>query len=183
MVDARNTEEWRDVAGWAGVYRVSSHGRIRRLPRYVASKNGSFALRKGGDTFGSKTHKGYREIQMTADGRLERRFVHQIVCDTFNGLRSDPDHQVRHLDGNPNNNHASNLAWGTAKENSADQVLHGTDPVGERAGNSRLTEAEVLDIRRLYRREYGMLSKLASTFGVTPTQILNIVNRRQWAHI
>lgn len=183
MADTQNTEEWRDVAGWAGVYRVSSHGRIKRLPRYVASKNGSLALRKGGDTFGNKTRKGYREIQMTADGRLERRFVHQLVCEAFNGLRADPLHQVRHLDGNPSNNCASNLAWGTAKQNAADQVLHGTDPVGERAGNSRLTEAQVLDIRRMYRRERGVLTGLATAFGVSPTQILNIVTRRQWAHI
>jgi DNA-binding CsgD family transcriptional regulator len=32
----------------------------------------------------------------------------------------------RHLDGNPANNHISNLGWGTNSENTQDRLEHGT---------------------------------------------------------
>jgi hypothetical protein len=34
---------------------------------------------------------------------------------------------VRHLDGDPANNHVSNLAWGTQSENMKDTLQHGTN--------------------------------------------------------
>lgn len=186
MADAATTtscEEWRDVPGWEGIYRISSLGRVERLPRYVKTKNGSYRLHQGRISFGGKQSGGYKTLQMAAEGRFERRSVHELVCTLFNGPRPNSFSQVRHLDGSKDNNKASNLAWGTAKDNAEDREQHGTDPKGERAGNHRLSEADVLAIRAAYVPKYGSLTALARQYGVTPTQILHIVKRRQWAHI
>lgn len=48
-----------------------------------------------------------------------------MVCEAFHGLRPE-GMEVRHLDGNSQNDAASNLAWGTRSENIRDAVRHGT---------------------------------------------------------
>lgn len=53
--------------------------------------------------------------------------VASLVCAAFHGPRLS-GLMVRHLDGNSLNDHADNLAWGTAAENSADAIRHGTHP-------------------------------------------------------
>lgn len=53
---------------------------------------------------------------------------HRIICATFHGPPPFDGAQVRHLDGNPKNNQAANLAWGTASENAADTIKHGKHP-------------------------------------------------------
>ena len=71
-------------------------------------------------------HRGYLAVRLSApDGKRLRVMVHQLVAHTYRGPRPSPAHQVRHLDGNPLNNHATNLAWGTASENALDRSAHG----------------------------------------------------------
>ena len=51
--------------------------------------------------------------------------VHSVVLLAYKGRR--PHKMVtRHLDGNPDNNHVSNRAYGTYADNSRDAILHGT---------------------------------------------------------
>ena len=175
-------EDWRDVPGWEDVYRVSSHGRIEVLPRFVRSKGNCYRLKSRRFHSGGR-QGGYRGFMASAGGRHERIAVHRLVCAVFNGPPANPSDQVRHLDGSRDNNRASNLAWGTAKQNAEDRELHGTDPKGERGPSARLTELEVLAIRAAYAPGYGALSRLGRAYGVTSSQILNIVTRKQWAHI
>ena len=71
-------------------------------------------------------HRGYLAVRFsTKDGKRVRVLVHQLVAHTYHGPRPSPRHQVRHIDGNPLNNQASNLAWGTAAENALDRSAHG----------------------------------------------------------
>ena len=69
---------------------------------------------------------GYPVVRMVdADGKRRKLKVHYLVCRAFHGEKPSPCHEVRHLDGNPMNNHADNLAWGTRAENASDRVKHG----------------------------------------------------------
>ncbi|MFE3572503.1 HNH endonuclease signature motif containing protein [Bacillus subtilis] len=79
---------------------------------------------------------GYLAVSLQHSGRALKRNVHLLVCAAFHGPR--PDGKVaRHLDGNPRNNRAANLTWGTQAENISDQVLHGTHPHARKAACPR----------------------------------------------
>lgn len=65
---------------------------------------------------------GHLKVQIE-DGR--RRFVHQLVAESFLGERPDGA-DVRHLNGNPADNRVENLTYGTRSENVLDSVRHGT---------------------------------------------------------
>lgn len=114
--------EWRPVAGWEGLYEVSSDGQVRSLPRPGARRNRIYA----GRTLKQRVRlDGHPEVGLSRVGAQSTRTVHQLVCEAFHGARPD-GMEVRHLDGNPANNNASNLAWGNRSENELDKVRHGT---------------------------------------------------------
>jgi hypothetical protein len=85
---------------------------------------------------------------------------------------------TRHLDGDPSNNRLDNLAWGTAADNGADRVLHGTSLCGERHNLAKLSREQVLYIRLNYYPGRG--PKLAEMFGVSNSTINNIILGKTW---
>ena len=52
---------------------------------------------------------------------------------------------------------------------------------GEDCGNSKLTEQDVLEIRRKYKK--GMMGILAREYGLTRQNISSIINKITWRHI
>jgi hypothetical protein len=115
-LEQRIDEIWRPVA-WADGYEVSDYGRVRSWkwsrPHILSPTTNRF---------------GYHYVRL-APAPMQRKavFVHGLVAEAFLGPRHE-GMQVRHLDGNPTNNHVSNLQWGTQGENNRDQVRHGTHP-------------------------------------------------------
>jgi len=76
------------------------------------------------------------------------------------------------------------LFLGTTQDNTQDRQDKQRSARGERGGNSKLTEAAVLDMRARYQKHGKInLAVLAAEYGVTPTQVSYIVNRLQWTHI
>ena len=126
-------------------------------------------------------HNGYYRASLSHDGRVKQMFIHVLVLTTFVGP-CPYGMQCRHLDGNPANNHVSNLAWGTALENSCDKILHGTNHTGEQRGNSKLKDADVLAIRK--RANNGERhANIAKDFPVHKDVISRVVRREIWKHI
>jgi len=106
--------------------------------------------------------------------------AHRYVCEKVHGAPPSPDHEAAHSCGNRGCVSRWHLRWATPKENAADCLLHGTDSRGERNGNSKLTQEQVREIRRLHGAETG--KSLGERFGVTPTQISHIQLFKQWSY-
>ena len=80
---------------------------------------------------------------------------------------------VHHKDGVRNNCHVSNLEWATNAEN----LAAGNFVRGEKHHNAKLSDAEVIEIRRLYvkgSKDYS-LHALSAKYGVSYGCIRNIV--------
>jgi len=124
-------ESWKQVQGFSS-YEVSSEGRIRR---------GDRLLRPGGD--------GRYKLCALFDGaRRYDRHLHVLVLEAFTGPR--PEGAVaRHLNGNSLDNRASNLAWGTYKQNSADREALGRTVRGVKHWNAKLSTEQIDEIRAL----------------------------------
>ena len=95
---------WKDIEGYKGHYQISNYGNVRSL------KKDAF-LMKGGYL------KGYKIISLWKNGTGKMFRVHRLVAAAF---IPNPDNKpcIDHIDGNRTNNHADNLRWVTAKENS-----------------------------------------------------------------
>jgi hypothetical protein len=152
-------ETWRDLPGWPGCS-VSDHGRIR----------GPRGLRRP-----QRTPDGYIYVHLYrrgagqhGSGRSTKVLIHHAVLLAFDAPRPD-GHEGRHLDDDASNNHISNLAWGSRRQNVEDKIRNGGHPRGETATGVVLTEAQVAEIRTLHGS--ASLRELAGRYGVSHTAI------------
>lgn len=171
------TEEWRPVEGWPD-YEVSNLGRIKRVTRY-RSKAG--AIRK--NILLKST--GYLAITLThRSGARKMLLVHRLVAKAFLPPPSSPDMEVNHKDTDRTNPRADNLEWVTRSENRQHGYDVGfCDAVGEANGYSKLTNAAVLEIRRLAKADQSNWAALAARFGVSKATIRDVVTGRTWTHL
>lgn len=151
------TEEWRPVVGFEGFYEVSSIGRIRSVDRVIPYRDGRKPKRFPGKVLAQMINaKGYPALQLKACGRIRGRTVHILVCEAFHGSRPSPDHEVRHLNGDPADNRVENLAWGTRAENAQDSLRHGTN---WQASKTRCPEGHPYDEENTRRTASGRMCR------------------------
>lgn len=82
----------------------------------------------------SPNSDGYPSVRIMINGKRKRIAVHVLVARHHLPGRPSVMHEIRHLDGNKLNPHASNLAWGTDKENTDDREKHGRTSRGPSHG-------------------------------------------------
>ena len=112
------TEIWKDITGYEGLYQVSNLGRVRSLTRKVFVKgreNGRVFT--GRIKYGCREKKnGYRVVSLYCKGKSKRFFVHRLVASAFIQNHNNLP-QVNHKDEDKTNNKVSNLEWCDAKYN------------------------------------------------------------------
>ena len=118
--------EWRPVLGYEGFYEVSSDGQVRSVTRQVPYGRHGCTIYKGRPlkTFSSKN--GYKCVKLALRCNTKTAYVHELVLRAFVGPRPviEERSEIRHLDGNKNNNSLANLKYGTIKENAEDRKRH-----------------------------------------------------------
>ena len=138
--------EWRDIPGWEGSYMVSEDGQVRSMERLIKHPRGGTHLRKERILKGDVDRDGYRMYVLCREGTRRPVGAHVLVADAF---LDGEGPLVRHQDGDPSNNHYTNLARGTYSENSLDAVRHGTHPMSSRqtcANGHEYTAATILRV-------------------------------------
>ena len=94
--------EWRDIKGYEGLYKISSTGKIWSI---ISNKEKKM-----------KINHGYYVIDLYKNGSVKWFRVHRLVAENF--IENPHGYPiVLHLDNNKLNNHYKNLKWGTISEN------------------------------------------------------------------
>lgn len=119
-------EEWRHVPNTPWFYEVSSLGRVRSVAHTTVAKNG---VSRNLPTRYLKLHKNPRGGHL--DVGVYVRSVHRAVAAAFIGP-CPPGMEVRHKDGNVENNCVDNLEYGTRADNMQDRIKHGNNPQANR---------------------------------------------------
>lgn len=111
-----NYENWRDIAGYEGLYQVSSWGRVRSLDRMVIAAYGSMKLQKGRLLKLGFDKDGYQQVNLWKNGKKKTHTVHRLVAQAF---IPNPQNfkEVNHRDEDKTNNRVENLEWCTSVYN------------------------------------------------------------------
>ena len=169
-------EEWRSVVGFESWYGVSDQGRVRRIMPASGTRPGRVLK--------PLNRKGHYKVNLSLSGKVTHVYIHHLVIEAFVGPRPEGCF-AHHINGDPLDNRIENLAW-------VDSVKHFKNAIeagrprgarGEQQAFSRLTEKQVLEIRRLYAGGGYTYKMLGEMYGVTKTCIGNIIRRKTWKHI
>ena len=117
-----DTQVWKDVVGYEGLYQVSSEGNVRVLPRTIVDtgKGGTKRVRHHDmkQLALSLNRQGYYTISLTKDKKQKNWLVSRLVAIAF---IPNPDNLpcVNHKDENSQNNKVENLEWCTRAYNNS----------------------------------------------------------------
>lgn len=170
-------EKWLPIDGHPG-YEVSNLGNVRSIPRIIVDSNG-VSFRKKGRVLkpGRRGTSGrYLGVQLGFNCPAN---IHYLVCTAFHGPRPTAKHEAAHIDGNSHNNIAENLVWATKRENENHKIKHGTILRGEDHGRAKLTEDDVLAIRRMI-TDGATTAETARAFEISWQSVHLIKQRKSW---
>lgn len=106
------TEIWKDIPEYEGIYEISNFGRVKSLSILVNGKRISRCKILKNKNNGN----GYLIVSLTKDGKPKNKYVHILVGKCFIPNPSNKP-QINHKDGIKCNNNYSNLEWVTQSEN------------------------------------------------------------------
>lgn len=176
-----NLEIWKPIPGIDG-YDVSSLGTVasrRAVGSNQYTRKDDLVTRR--ILKPSPDEHGYHFYYFRVDGgRKIRRSGHRLVALAFIPPVPDKD-TVNHKNNISSDNRAENLEWVTQAEN----VRHAADirvtPSGERHHRAKLTEAQVLEMRRMWNDGGWTYDSLGQHFNIQSAW--DVITRHSWKHI
>jgi hypothetical protein len=172
----------KEIVEYGDYYEVSNMGNVRSVDRMVDNRKGVY-LKKGSDLKQTPSSKGYLNVGLHFDGKIKRYRVHKLVAMVF---IPNPEEKpfVNHIDGNKENNCVSNLEWCTHKENVQHSFETSLNPTkGEGNIHAKLTEHDVVEIRKLYKTGEYTHRQLAQMFNVNHSSIGTLLRGKSWKHV
>ncbi|QGJ93008.1 HNH endonuclease [Gordonia phage Kabocha] len=143
---------------------------------------------------GHRTDAGYGQFVMYPPDVSQKRTVVASRQAFALSHGREAVHDVCHTCDNPPCCNPAHLYDGTKSQNSLDMVSRGRDNWatgkmkarnlrGTKNGQSKLTEADVREIRKLYAQGGYTQQALAKQFGVAQSKVSDVINRRTWKHV
>lgn len=125
------------------------------------------------------THKGYGRFTVNSKSKRAHRASYQL----FIGAIPEGLSVCHHCD-NPSCVNPDHLFLGTHRQNMRDMATKGRASArkGEDAGNSKINEDDVLEIRRLLKKGLSQ-TKIAEKFKIARRTISHIKLRETWNHL
>ena len=121
---------------------------------------------------------GYSRVCLR-DRRMH--LVHRLILEAFVGP-CPAGLECRHGNGDPADNCIDNLSWGTHSANCLDKEDHGNGFRGESNRTARLTESQVIEIRRRCAAGESQLD-VRRDYEIDQSHISSIVRRVIWKHV
>ena len=153
-------------------YSISNYGRIKSFKK---DKESGIILK-------GSILKGYKILNIKNNDKRSTKYIHKLVAENFLERENDLQVYVIHLDFDKSNNHIENLKWVTKNTMFAHQKINPNYKRGT-INNSKLTETEVIRLKKKLKRGKFKLYKLAKEFGITHTQLNRIRSGENWGHV
>lgn len=169
------SEIWRPIAGYEGLYSVSSEGRLRRDTLTWRGSAGRILKQQ------PIARGKYLGVRLSKGNTVLNHRVATLVLMAFGDPKPTPAHTVNHKNCDVKDNRIENLEWVTDAENQAHALRSGVH-VHAPDAHPKLVLEQVLEIRA--RRAAGETQRsIAESFGLTEKTIRLIEHRRTWKDV
>lgn len=175
---------YKEIDGYPG-YRVGDDGSIQshwRSSRWGRVFTKDWHPMKPSVKKDRTPGRAYMYLNLVKDGKARTFRVHRLVLTAFVGPCPE-GMETRHINGNPMDNRLENLAWGTPEQNREDNHRLKTYQKGGKHSQAKLTEEQVVEIRRLYATGKLLQREIADRFSISVSCISPIVNKKTWTHV
>lgn len=169
-------EVWKPVAGYEGLYLVSNRGRVKSLPRVVNAPQSGGARMSPGKILKPGDVGGRWIVSLSKQGKVTTHLIAHLVATAF--LGSDNGRLVLHKNDVATDDRVENLKYGTHQDNMTDGKENKKFQRGSKRYNSKLTEAQVIQIK--LRLPHEKVCKIAKDFGVLHAVISMIKSGNNW---
>ena len=160
-------EVWKEVPNYKDYY-VSNIGRVRSEKYKIPKILKSYKMR------------GYLVLNLSNKGIIKSKQVHRLVMLAFVG---ESELQVNHINGIKDDNRLENLEYCTASENIKHAYRTGLKSAkGENNSRSKLTDTQVIEIKRLLFEGYTQ-NNIERITGISKKNISRINTGKRWSHI
>lgn len=170
-------EVWAPAFGWEDAYEVSTLGRIRSIARKGKTQ---FGTRDYGGKIVSPimNKRGYLVVNLTRGSFRKQIQLHRLVLLSFVGACPD-GMEACHNNGIKHDARLGNLRWDTRSGNHADKWLHGTQQIGERNPNAKLTELQAIEVKK----SSDSIKDASEKLGVSRHCVDAIRRGETWRHL
>ena len=151
-------ERWAKIPGYPG-YEVSNCGRIRSFKDCGGNVTSVPHLLRTHDD-----GKCPKRVTISLSGQRKTITVGHEVMRAFGPPAPTAGHVLKYVDGNCRNARVENLAW-------AKPARH------------RLTEEQVVEMRRRYKTAAEPHEAIAKRYGVSLATVGDVLNYRTWSHV
>lgn len=149
-------EEWRQVAGYEGIYMVSNTGKVRSIGRIVVRGNG-MPLKVKDRIMKQSTDGGYKVVGLTKLGITKVVYVHLIMAMAFLIKPQTKRPEVDHINRVKGDNRLVNLRWVSKTVNSMNS--------GESIANTSGRRGVYFDKSRKLWKAYIKINKITKYLG------------------
>lgn len=158
---------------------------VEEFKNYRTDEDGNVWNAKRNHILAKDLHKsGYYRVRLCQDNKKYSKFIHRMVAQKY---IPNPENkpEVNHKDSDRLNNHASNLEWVTSSENSMHSFTYGSRVAikGTNKKLSKLTDEDVLEMRKIYANNKISHIELGKKFGVSGSTCGRIIIGKAWAHV
>ena len=162
--------------------------KIKNFSRYFISNNGNIFYKDKNNDLKSispikNKSRGYLYVNLKDDDNKKRFIqIHRLVGLAYLKYINDKL-VINHKDGNKQNNNIDNLEWLTDLENRKHAANNKLMKYGERHHFSKLSNIEVIDIKKFLKSKKFTHKEIAEKFKTTRANITKISLEYRWKHI
>lgn len=121
---SQDSEIWKPIPDYEGLYEVSNLGRIKSIPKKVKNSSGSFRFLPEKNKKIYTNRNGYKIVNLSKNNKSKTHTVHRLVAKAFIG---DSDMHIDHINNIKTDNRLENLQYCTARENTIKSCMSSYD--------------------------------------------------------
>ncbi len=183
-------EEWRrfTLPGMreGEIYEISNYGRVKHFNKKLDNWQFLTTTNQFKDKSGFEYVNNFKRVPGTTKRVTDS--IHRLVAAIFCDKPSERHKYVIHKDFNKLNNYSENLKWATQNElnyhnNINPKVKFSRENRKGNITHAKLTETDVIRLKKKLRRGKNPLYKIAKEFGITHTQLNRIRKGENWGHV